>query len=102
MVRLDDYVLDTLLRDLVGHDRRPAAFLVYVWLAGEEQRRKGEVSISYAELAENIGISRSSAQAAIGWLLRRKLVAAHRDSVTATPAYTTKTPWKVDYRGSGR
>jgi hypothetical protein len=98
MVRLDDYVLDTLMRDLVGHDRRPASFLVYVWLVGEEQRRKGAVSISYSELAENIGVAKSSAQAAIGWLLRRKLISAHRENVTATPAYTTQTPWKIDYR----
>jgi DNA-binding transcriptional ArsR family regulator len=102
MVRFDDYVLDTLMRDLVGHDRRPAAFLAYMWLVGEEQRRKGEVSISYSELAENIGISKSSAQAAIGWLLRRKLVAARRENVTATPAYRIQTPWKVDYRRSVR
>ena len=40
MVKLDDYVLDSLMRDLVGHDRRPACFLVYLWLAGEQQRRK--------------------------------------------------------------
>ncbi|MGB9067132.1 MAG: hypothetical protein WCC21_01070 [Candidatus Acidiferrales bacterium] len=98
MVRFDDYVLDTLMRDLVGHDRRFASFLVYVWLVGEEQRRKAAVSISYSELSENIGISKSSAQAAVGWLLRRKLISARRASATATPAYTTQTPWKIDYR----
>jgi hypothetical protein len=102
MIRFDDYVHDTLMRDLVGHDRRPASFLIYVWLVAEEQRRKGAVSISYNELAENIGISKSSAQAGIGWLLQRKLISARRDTVTAKPAYTTQTPWKVDYRRSGR
>jgi hypothetical protein len=27
---IDPYVLDTLMRDLVGHDRRPASYLVYL------------------------------------------------------------------------
>jgi hypothetical protein len=29
---LDPYVVDTLLPDLVGHDRQPSAFLVYLFL----------------------------------------------------------------------
>jgi hypothetical protein len=29
---VDHYVVDVLLRDLVGHDRSPAAFLVYLFL----------------------------------------------------------------------
>lgn len=102
MVRFEGYVLDTLMRDLVGHDRRPASFLVYLWLVGEEQRLKGAVSISYSELAQNIGISKSSAQSAIGWLLRRKLVSVRKRNLTAKPAYTTQTPWKIDYRQSTR
>lgn len=102
MVRIDDYVMDTLMRDLVGHDRRPASFFVYLWLVGEEQRTKGAVSISYSELAENIGISKSSAQSAISWLLRRKLVSAKKENVTAKPSYTTQMPWKIDYRRNAR
>ena len=31
-LKLDSYVLDTLMCDLVGHDRRPSAFLVYLYL----------------------------------------------------------------------
>jgi hypothetical protein len=52
MVRLDEYVLDSLMRDLVGHDRRPVSYLVYLWLAAEEQRQKKPVSISYSDLAQ--------------------------------------------------
>jgi hypothetical protein len=47
MVKLDQYVLDSLMRDLVGHDRRPVSYLVYLWLAAEQQRQKKPVSISY-------------------------------------------------------
>jgi len=28
LVEIDDYVVDTLMADLVGHDRQPSAFLV--------------------------------------------------------------------------
>jgi hypothetical protein len=94
MIKLDHYVTDTLLRDLVGHDRRPASFLVYLWLAGEEQNRGTKVQASYAEIAESIGISKTSAQAAIAWLAGRKLIAVKKATVTATPIYQVKTPWR--------
>jgi len=94
MISLDDYVFDVLLRDLVGHDRSPASFLVYVWLAAEQQRRDGAVQLSYQELADEIGISKSSVQAAVSRLVRRKLLAAHKENATATPSYTVLTPWK--------
>jgi hypothetical protein len=98
MVKLDEYVTDTLMRDLVGHDRRPVSFLVYLWLIAEQQRRGKAVAISYSELAESMGVSKSSAQASIGWLIQRKLLGVTKTSVTATPSYTVQTPWKVDYR----
>lgn len=91
---LDDYIVDVLMRDLVGHDRRPVSFLVYLWLAGAQARRKSAVQVSYQELAESIGVSRSAAQAAVGWLLRRKLLAAAKANATAVPSYTVLSPWK--------
>ena len=100
MIKLDEYILDSLMRDLVGHDRRPVSFLVYLWLAAEEQRRRKSVSISYSDLAESVGVSKSSAQAAVAWLIRRKLISSTKVNVTATPSYTVQSPWKTDYRGS--
>jgi hypothetical protein len=94
MLTVDDYVIDVLMRDLVGHDRRPVSFLVYLWLAAEYKRRHGVVQISYQELAESIGVSKSAAQAAVRWLVRRKLVAAAKAYATATPRYTVLTPWR--------
>jgi hypothetical protein len=91
---IDDYVTDVLMRDLVGHDRRPASFLAYLWLAAEQQRRAAPVSISYQELAESIGISKSSAQSAVAWLIQRKLLRMNKQTVTATPEYTIRTPWR--------
>jgi hypothetical protein len=93
MPSLDAYITDVLMRDLVGHDRRPVSFLVYLWLATEQQKRKGAVKISYQELAESIGVSKSSAQAAVGWLVRRKLLSATRENATAVPTYNVMRPW---------
>jgi DNA-binding MarR family transcriptional regulator len=95
MMSLDDYVVDVLMRDLVGHDRRVVSFLVYLWFTGEQ--RKGKVvAASYRQIAECIGVSKSSAQAAIAWLIKRKLLASTKSTVTATPRYTVLTPWR-DY-----
>jgi hypothetical protein len=39
-VLIDDYVLDVLMRDLIGHDQTPAAFMVYLYLYGQAARNK--------------------------------------------------------------
>ncbi len=93
-VLIDDYILDTLLRDLTGHDRKPAAFLVYLWLTGEQSRRRSPIAISYVELAQNTGLSRSSAQSGVRWLVRRKLLTATKANATAVPVYTVQFPWR--------
>lgn len=90
----DDYVIDVLMRDLVGHDRKPVAFLVYLWLTAEQTRTRTQVAASYQHVAESVGISKSSAQSAIRWLIRRKLLSVEKESVTATPAYTVRSPWR--------
>ena len=94
VLNLDDYVVDVLMRDLVGHDRKPASFLVYLWLVSERARRDGAVQVSYQEMAESIGLSKSSAQAAVNWLIRRKLLAASKENATAIPSYTVQSPWQ--------
>jgi hypothetical protein len=100
MPTLDPYVTDVLLRDLVGHDRRPVSFLVYLWLAVEQQNRNTPVQISYQELAESIGVSKSSAQSAVSWLVRRRLLSANKQNATATPRYTVLSPWRDRARRS--
>ena len=59
----------------------------------QQQKRKDAVQISYQALAESIGVSKSSAQAAAGWLVRRKLLAANKENATAVPVYTVMRPW---------
>ena len=99
MIQLDEYIVDVLMRDLVAHDRRLVSFLVYLWLSKEQQQRRGAVRVSYRDLAEGIGVSKSSAQSAVSWLLRRKLLSVSKETVTATPQYTVLRPW---IRGSRR
>jgi len=94
MTMIDDYVTDVLMRDLVGHDKRPVSFLVYLWLAAEQQRRDAAVQISYQKLAESTGVSKSAAQAAVSWLVRRKLLLVSKETVTSTPRYKVQRPWK--------
>jgi hypothetical protein len=94
MPAIDNYVTDVLMRDLVGHDRRAVSFLVYLWLAVEQQSRSGPVQISYQELAESIGVSKSSAQSSVSWLVRRRLLSASKENATATPRYMVLSPWK--------
>jgi hypothetical protein len=100
VLNLDDYVVDVLMRDLVGHDRRPASFLIYLWLTVEQARRQGAVQVGYQEMAESIGISKSSTQAAVSWLARRKLLAVSKENATAIPRYTVRSPWRDTARGS--
>ena len=82
MIQLDDYVVDVLMRDLVGHDRSIVSFLVYLWFAAEQ--RKGKiVEASYRHIAECVGVSKSSAQAAVARLSKRKLLASTKKTATA-------------------
>lgn len=94
MLRLDPYIVRVLLPDLVGHDRRPAAFLVYLWLYAEQSHAGAPVTVSYQRLAEAVGISRSSAQSAVALLLRRRLLSASKPRPTSTPSYTVLHPWQ--------
>jgi hypothetical protein len=93
MIQLDDYIIDVLMRDLVGHDRHIVSFLVYLWFAAESRKAK-TVDASYRHIAESIGISKSSAQAAVAWLIQRKLLALSKKTATATPRYKVLTPWR--------
>ena len=97
MIRIDDYVLDVLMRDLVGHDRSPSAYLVYLHLWSQTiGRRAKSARLSHQMVASATGLSKSAAQAAMRRLLRRRLVSLHRESPTATPEYRVLRPWKAN------
>ncbi len=89
---LDPYVLDTLMADLVGHDHRPSAFLVY--LAIVAAAGDGRAALSHAALAERTGLSKRTAQTAVAVLLRRGLIECLRSGITETPQYRALSPWR--------
>jgi DNA-binding GntR family transcriptional regulator len=98
--RFDPYVLDTLLPDLVGHDRQPSAFLVYLYLADRVTRgRSRGCAVSLSRLAVDTGLSKTAVQRALATLVRRRLVRAERASATAVPIYTPLRPWARRERG---
>jgi DNA-binding MarR family transcriptional regulator len=94
-LRLDPYIVDTLMRDLVGHDRAPSAFVVYLWLwrRTHAQGRK-TIGASLGDIADATGLSKSSVQNAVRRLTRRKLLAAFRAGPTLAPIYTVNESWK--------
>lgn len=93
--RLDAYVVDVLLRDLAGHDRSPAAFLVYLllWRRTHGERAPG-ARLSHREIAAETGLSKSAVQQALRILHRRNLVKSTRRHQTDTPEHEVRRPWR--------
>ena len=92
--RFDAYVLETLMPDLVGHDRQPSAFLVSLHLAHRAARaRTRSVAVSLQALALDTGLSKSAVQRGLRTLVRRRLLRSDKPTRTSVPAYTVLRPW---------
>ena len=94
MVAMDPYIPETLMRDLVGHDRQPSAFLLYFhlwWRTGGQG--KSSVEASLRSLADDTGLSKRTLQNARNILLKRRLIAVDRGGMTETPEYRVLSPW---------
>lgn len=92
--QLDRYVIDVLLPDLVGHDRRPAAFVVLLCLlCAPELRGDGRVGISLQELAVRTGLAKSTVQTAIRHLKRRGLLDPALEATSARPLRRVVRRW---------
>ena len=95
-VRIDDYVLDVLMRDLIGHDRKPGAYLIYLHLYGAAARNKWRpISASVRSIADGAGLSKSAAHAALIHLRQRHLIATTADHATATPRHRVLRHWRA-------
>src|SRR2546421_198096 len=98
-IPIDDYILDVLMRDIVGHDRQPAAYLVYLHLYGQAARQKWKpVTASLRTLAEATGLSKSAVQTAVDLLRRRELIDTRSDHATAVPKHRILRHWREDPR----
>jgi hypothetical protein len=92
---VDEYVVETLMADLVGHDKMPSAFVVYLhlyWRSSASRARS--VRASHQSIATETGLSKSAVQAAVRHLVRRKLLRSERESITAVPEYFVLRPWR--------
>ena len=94
-IPIDDYVLDVLMRDIVGHDRQPAAYLVYLYLYGRAARQRWRpVAASLRTLADETGLSKSAVQTALELLRRRELIESESDHATAVPEHRVLRHWR--------
>jgi DNA-binding MarR family transcriptional regulator len=95
-IPVDDYVLDVLMRDLIGHDQHPAAYLVYLYLYGQSTRMKWKpVTASLRTLADATGLSKSAVQVALATLRRRQLIVTTRDHATARSRHRVFRHWRA-------
>src|SRR5262245_65112972 len=101
-IEIDDYVLDVLLPDLAGHDRSPAAFLVYLILWTNLYRsERRTIDVSLQSLSAQTGLSKSAVQGAIRLLRDRALIKVNRASSTSVPQYELVRHW-LQRRGKKR
>ena len=93
-VRVDAYVIDTLMPDIIGHDRQPSAFILYLrlWRLTEGGRRRS-APLSLRDLSDQTGLSKRAIQDAVDHLERRQLLTVERDMPTAVPTYRVKKAW---------
>jgi hypothetical protein len=100
-VMVDSYVIDVLMPDLIGHDRRPAAFIVYLFFLREASiNGRDALSVSLQTIATRTGLSKSAVQAAIRHLRRRGLLDPAVVATVANPRRRVLRPWAV--AGAGR
>jgi short subunit dehydrogenase-like uncharacterized protein len=93
-IPVDAYVLDALMPDLIGHDRRPSAFIVYLYLWRRTKSGTQSVCASHQMIADGTGLSKGSVQAALRTLKKRQLVDAKRRNATAAPVFTLRCHWR--------
>ena len=91
-ITLDRYVLDSLMADLVGHDRRPAAFITYLALTRLVGAKAGG-AFSLRDLAAATGLSKTAVQRSVAHLKWRGLLTARAEGPTVTPRYVLQRPW---------
>jgi hypothetical protein len=93
-ITLDPYLLDCLLPDLVGHDRRPASFIIYLYLYRQASLQPDwSLRMSHQSMATATGLSRSAVQIALSHLQTRQLIATSRSHPTAVPLHRVLRPW---------
>lgn len=82
------------MRDLVGHDRKASAYVVYLFLWSRTLGANAESArVSLQQLADGTGLSKRGVQAAVKTLTRRRLLSSQRRGPTAVPEYFLHKTW---------
>jgi DNA-binding MarR family transcriptional regulator len=93
-ISIDCYIVDALMPDLVGHDRQPSAFLVYLLLWSRSRgSRTRRTTMSLQQIALETGLSKSAVQHALRRLKRRGLITSYQKTATSAPEYVLHAPW---------
>lgn len=93
-IGVDTYVFDALMPDLVGHDRRPAALLVYLYLWRKTRGGVRSAVTSLSLMTDATGLSKRSVQTGLAHLVRRDLVSLRRSSATSATTVTLRCHWR--------
>lgn len=89
---VDRYVLDTLMRDLVGHDHRTSSYLVFLFVLGAGDGKP--VVLSHQQLADGAGLAKRTVQDAVAHLVRRGYLAVERRGPTEPATLRPLFPWQ--------
>lgn len=93
-VSLDAYVIDSLMPDLVGHDRHASALVVYLFLWRKTRGGAKGAVLSHSMVAEGTGLAKRSTQAALDRLRSRELIEIRRAGPTAAARITLNCHWR--------
>ena len=95
-IALDGYVIDVLMPDLVGHDKKPASFLVLLYLLRvAQQKQSADFEVSLQTIAVKTGLAKSTVQAALRHLKRRGLIDPAVVATTGHPVRRVLRPWNA-------
>jgi hypothetical protein len=94
-LHLHPYIVDTLMRDLTSHGRKPSAFIVFLFIwARTTAVGEKTAPLSLSQLSDGTGLSKSAIQLAVRYLRTRKLIEVEKKKVTGTPKYKLNEPWE--------
>jgi hypothetical protein len=93
-VGLDAYVIDSLMPDLVGHDRHASAFVVYLYLWRRTRGGARPTVVSHRMMSDGTGLAKRSVQGALERLKERGLVQVERATATSASTVTLYCDWR--------
>ncbi len=92
--RFDTYVIDALMPDLVGHDRRASAFVLYLYIWRKTAGGTRPAVASLQMMADGTGLAKRSVQGALTSPRAPPPRHAPPPATTAAPSLTLHCHWR--------